>query len=425
MRTSFWRMLSATGISKFGDGLILVGLPLYTASLTHGSVTAVASMAFVVRLPWLLLALPAGAHADRRPFRRTMVISDVARFVLVGALALVIALHLATLPILFLIGFALGAFDTTFCAAAANGLPAVVDDDELPRANGRMCAVESAGEQVVGPAAAGLLYSFGAAVPFVGDALSFLASAALLRKLPKGEAPIVADTYDGAGTTLRSDMRDGVRHFAHNRVVRVLTLLVATWSFAQSAVYAVQVLYVVKVLGLPPRMFGILLATTAIFNVVGGLLAERVWNALGTMRLLVFTGVAITLAFVVAARTSSPWVAAMCFAVEALATPAAIVATGTLRTRAVPAEMRGKVMNISRTMVIAAAAFGALAAGPIARSFGLRAPMYVGAGIFFAALVVAIRPLRSVLAQLPDGATAGDDDRAVDGASPPLVPAMA
>ena len=424
MRTSFWRMWSATGISKFGDGLVLVGLPLYTASLTRGSVTAVASMAFVVRLPWLLLSLPAGAHADRRPFRRTMVISDIARFVLVAALALVIALHLATLPILFVIGFALGAFDTTFCAAAANGLPAVVDDEELPRANGRMCAVESAGEQVVGPAAAGLLYSFGAAVPFVGDALSFLASAALLRKLPKGEAPVAAD-HDDSGATLRSDMRDGVVHFVHNRLVRVLTLLVATWSFAQSAVYAVQVLYVTKVLGLPPRMFGVLLATTAIFNVIGGLAAERVWNALGTMRLLVVTGVAITVAFVVAARTSSPWIAAVCFGIEALATPAAIVATGTLRTRAVPAEMRGKVMNISRTLVIAAAAFGALAAGPIARSFGLRAPMYVGAGIFLTALVVAIRPVQAVLALLPDDAVALDDDRAVDNASAPLVPAMA
>ena len=397
---SFQRLWSAAGISKFGDGLVLIGLPLYAASISHGSVVAVALVVFAGRLPWLVLSLPAGAYADRRPFRQTMIVSDIARFALVAALAVLIVLHLATLLLLIVVGFALGAFDTAFSAAAANGLPAVVAPDELAKAGGRLFAVEAAGEQVAGPAAAGILYSFGQVVPFVGDALSFLLSAVLLRRLP-GAAPATTIAPAVAGSsarpTLRADMRDGLRHFAANRLVRVLTFMVATWSFGQAAVYTLQVLYFTRSLGLSARMFGIVIAGTAITNVIGGLMAERVWKALGTMRLLTVAGLTIPAAFAVAAHTTSPAIAAACFAAESLVTPWVIVATTTLRIQAVPATVRGKMMNLTRTFVVGAGALGTLAAGPLASLLGLRAPMYLGAGLYVVALAAAIRPLRTVL----------------------------
>lgn len=394
MRTPFRRLLAASGASKFGDGLIVVGLPLYTAAVTHGSVMAVALMAFVVRLPWLLLALPAGAYADRRPFRQTMIVSDLARFALVAVLAVLVVLDAANLPVLLVIGFGLGAFDTLFTAAESNALPAVVSEEGLARASGRCFAVEASGEQVVGPTAAGLLYSVSPALPFVGDAASFLASAALLRTLPAGE-PVVDD--DAAPTSLGADMRDGLRHFTGNRMVRVLTGVVASWSFAQALAFALLVLFATDVLGLSARMFGVLLAVTSVMNVLGGLLADRVWAALGTLRLLVLTGAATAVVLAVCASTSSPVVAAVCLGVEALLTPCGIVATGTLRMQAVGASVRGKVMNLSRTMIIAAAALGSLLAGPLAGWSGLRAPLYVGALVYAVTLAVSLRSLRSVL----------------------------
>ena len=64
----------------------------------------------------------------------------------------------------------------------------------------------------------------------------FLLSAVLLRRLP-GAAPAttIAPAVAGpsARPTLRADMRDGLRHFAANRLVRVITFMVATWSFGQ------------------------------------------------------------------------------------------------------------------------------------------------------------------------------------------------
>lgn len=217
-----------------------------------------------------------------------------------------------------------------------------------------------------------------------------------------------------------ADIREGKRLFAGNRLVRVVTFMVATWSFGQAAMFTLQVLYFTRSLGLSSRMFGVVIAGTAVTNVIGGLVAERVWKRLGTMRLVVVCGLIVPAAFAIAAHTSSPAVAAACFAVESLVTPLVIVATTTIRIQAVPAAVRGKVMNLTRTFVVGAGALGTLTAGPLASLLGLRARMYVGAALYIIALATAIRPLRAVLG-VATGESAGA--AAVVFPAPVLVPA--
>ena len=92
----------------------------------------------------------------------------------------------------------------------------------------------------------------------------------------------------------------------------------------------------------------IVIAGTPITNVIGGLVAERVWKALGTMRLIVVAGLTIPTALAIAAHTTSPAIAAACFAAESSSRRGSW-----WRPRhSVPAAMRGKVMNLTRTFVI-------------------------------------------------------------------------
>jgi copper chaperone NosL len=68
----------------------------------------VAGVTIASRLPWLLFSLVAGALADRLDRRRTMVLVDLFRAGLLGALAVATFGGLASLPLLYGIAFALG-----------------------------------------------------------------------------------------------------------------------------------------------------------------------------------------------------------------------------------------------------------------------------------------------------------------------------
>ncbi|MGH9002970.1 MAG: MFS transporter, partial [Acidimicrobiia bacterium] len=83
---SYRRLLVASACSNLADGVFLVALPLLTVQLTT-SPALVAGVAMAQRLPWLVMALPAGALADRLDRRRTMVRVNLVRALVIGALA--------------------------------------------------------------------------------------------------------------------------------------------------------------------------------------------------------------------------------------------------------------------------------------------------------------------------------------------------
>src|SRR6478735_12732852 len=83
------RLLASTGVSIAGQGMVLAAVPLLAARLTNDpfkvSLTVAATYA-----AWLVVGLPAGALVDRWPRRTTMVVADVVRAVIVGALAIAV-----------------------------------------------------------------------------------------------------------------------------------------------------------------------------------------------------------------------------------------------------------------------------------------------------------------------------------------------
>ncbi|MEV4899421.1 MFS transporter, partial [Nonomuraea sp. NPDC055795] len=71
---SFGFLWSSSALSNLADGVLKVGTPLLAVTLTR-SPAEVALAGVATTLPWLLLALPAGAVADRQDRRRIMVLA--------------------------------------------------------------------------------------------------------------------------------------------------------------------------------------------------------------------------------------------------------------------------------------------------------------------------------------------------------------
>src|SRR4029434_2806212 len=103
---NFTKAMVASGFANLSDGVLWVALPLLAVQLTRSPIL-IAGVTVAARLPWLLAPV-AGARAARRDRSHSMVGVNLVRFVLLGGLALAVAVDLASLPLLYLVAVLLG-----------------------------------------------------------------------------------------------------------------------------------------------------------------------------------------------------------------------------------------------------------------------------------------------------------------------------
>ena len=394
-------LLGAAGISSFGDGLAVVALPLLATRFTSDP-RLIAGMLFAQRVPWIVLALPAGALADRMPRLALMRMADVLRGGVLLAAGIASLTGRLALPSLYLLALLLGAGDTVFSTASQAALADLVPVDELDRANGHLFSTQSCGEQFFGPAFGGLVFAVSSSAPLLGDAFSFAASAVLMSEVARRQPspvtapaqvmpPAPANATDGKRA--EGQIRAGLKAFAGVPVLRVLLVLLAGLSFCQAMVLALVVIYATKSLHLGSAGFGLFIAAGSIGNVAGGLAVARIRARLGAATLLTAAAVAAACAYVVLAATSSPLIAVGAFVVESFAVACGVVASLTLRQSAVPPELRGRIASIFRMAIFGAVPLGAVAAGLLAVAGGLWVPFAVAGCLQLTIAAATARPL--------------------------------
>jgi MFS family permease len=190
-RRGFSRLWWAHSVSQFGDQLTLVALPLAAYADTHSAV-AVGVVASLEAVTAVAFGLVAGALADRLAHRRVLILTDVARALLLVALVAALAAPGGDLAALLVAATGLGITRVLHDAAESAAVPLVVDDARLVAANGRLQASEAAAT-AAGPAVAGALLGLGGPpLAFAADAVSFAASGGALtglRSLDDAAAP--------------------------------------------------------------------------------------------------------------------------------------------------------------------------------------------------------------------------------------------
>jgi MFS family permease len=403
----YWKVWSAATVSSVGDGLALVAFPLLAASLTHNP-ALVAGTVVAQELPWLLVALPAGVLADRVNRGRLMYAVDGIRTAIMLVLGLTIVTHALSLPVLYLTAFALGSFETVFSGAAHAVIPEVVgdaSDERLDKANGYLFSAQTSGQRLAGPAVGGLLFAAAAAAPFVLDGVSFLLSAGLLalafraaRTTKAHKTPAAPQT--ATSTTFVDDLRAGIAFFRQSELLRLLSLVIGGLAFCQAMTTGILVLFALDKLHLTRAGYGLFLAAAAVGNIAGGIVAQRVRRRYGTARILTVGALAAAAAYLGIGLTSSPFVAAGLFIIEAIAVACGSVASISLRQSAVPEHLRGRVGSTFRMIIWGAIPIGALVGGVVATQFGLRTPFFVAGVAQLTLALLTANALRRVVIDL-------------------------
>ena len=171
----FRLLWTGQAISLLGDTAFIVALGWRTFTLT-GSARSLAIVLTLQGLGLLSTVLLGGALADRYDRRTLMLVSDAARFGVIGALAVVDASGHLSLGILAGLAFAEGLATGFFTPALGGLVPLVVEQPGLGSANALIGMARQA-SLLIGPTFAGLLYGFaGSTVVFGFNAFSYLIS---------------------------------------------------------------------------------------------------------------------------------------------------------------------------------------------------------------------------------------------------------
>jgi MFS family permease len=397
----FRQLWIADLLSQFGNRINYLAVPLLAATTLQASAFEVAMLRTLQMLAYLVIGLQVGAWCDRLRCRPTLIITDLGRAVVFGSIPVAAAFGLLTLWHLFAVVTLAGVLAVFFEVAHQTYLPRLIDRNQLVDGNARLQANLSV-SAVAAPSVAGYLVQyFGGQIAIGVNALSFLWSAAWLRRIRFHESiPARAERVP-----LRTDIRDGLRFVFRHPILRLFAETTTVVSLSQSFQLAIAMVFLLREVHLPPGAIGLISTTGLVGAVVGAMFARR-WGAwLGEARMIWVCGVLLGVGYGLVPLTAPGWTVAW-YPIGSFLSAFSVTVGNILQVSftqaAAPEHLRGRVTATMRFLVFGTTPLGSLLAGVVASTAGLRPTLWVSAaGMALAAVRLVWSPLRTMRA-LPE-----------------------
>jgi predicted MFS family arabinose efflux permease len=379
---SYRWLLSSSWVTNLGDGAALAAGPLLVVSLT-GNAFLVSLAALLRWAPPMVFGLYAGVLSDRMDRRLIIMVADGSRAVVLTVLvATMLTGHLSVAVVL--VALALLSTAEVFADNTAQTLaPMLVHRDDLAIANSRLQAGLVTLDHLVGPPIGAALFTVGVAWPFVAQAVLVAAGVVLVSRVvlpPHGRA------VDGAsGTSLVKDIAEGLRWTMQHAAVRTLVLTILIFNVTFGAAWSVLVLYATRRLGLGPVGFGVLVTMAAVGGLLGTVLYGWITRRVSLGNVMRAGLIIETLTHLALALTTSPWFASVILFVFGAHAFIWGTTSITVRQRAVPLHLQGRVNSVNTLGVFAGVVAGSVIGGVLASRFGVTAPFwfaFAGSAVF-------------------------------------------
>jgi MFS family permease len=376
-------LLSSSAVSNLGDGIGKVAFPLLAATLTRDPLL-IAGLSATQFLPWLLFALAAGTLIDKVDRRKAMIIANLSRAVVVGAMGLLVSFGTVTIWAVYVAALLIGTAETVADSAANVLIPAVVGEDRLEEANGKLQACEIVGQTFLGGPIGSATFAVFAAFPLLLNSAGFAVAAALLLGLAGTyRAPAPAEP-----TRLRADLAAGFAWLKRSPVLVRLLVVAGLVSLVSELAQAQLVLYALQDMRLSEAAFGLFAFVGGIGGLAGAALAPRLIRWTSRRAVLVGGILCCALGFAGMGLSVQPVFSAILFGLFAAAVVSANVVLGTIRHTLVPGELLGRVLGVWRTVVWGAIPVGALLGGLLTAGLGTAGRTFLVSGLLLAALAV-------------------------------------
>ncbi|MCV3273473.1 MFS transporter [Roseobacter sinensis] len=372
--TPFAVLWVATVVSNVGTWMNDVGAGWLMTELSP-SPLVVAGVQAATTLPVFLFALLAGAVADIVDRRRMLLVVNGLTFIVVSALAALVALDAMTPGLLLVFTFLIG----TGAAFLAPAWQAIVPKLVPREALGSAIALNSMGINVsraIGPALAGfLIVTVGLWSPFAVNAASFLAILAALwwwRPPPEPARRLPREHVGGA-------IIAGLRYAANSGPLRATLLRAAAFFAFASAYWAMLPLIARQVLDGGPTLYGMLLASVGAGAVAGALILPALRKRLGPDLTVGVGTLGTALVLLAFAVVPNPVIAVGASGLAGISWIAVLSSLHVSAQTALPDWVRARGLSIFLTVFFGAMSGGSLIWGQVANLWGIPVALVVAA----------------------------------------------
>lgn len=385
---SFRALFLGTLASGIGTYLAVIALIVDVYDRTESGAW-VAALLIVEFLPVLVIGLLLGPLVDRLPRRSLMIGSDLLRAGVFAALPFA-PNALAIVVLAGVAGFATGFFRPAVYA----GMPNLVEEGDLPRANALLQAIENL-TWMLGPLAGGAILSVaGPDVNYAVNAATFLVSVAFLARIPARRLQASVGSTEGHFR----DLREGFRVV---RSSRALVTVLVVWTIVMVGnghMNVSEVVLVKEALGGGDFGLGLLMAASGLGLVVGSLAGgawierRRMAEAYSASIALMALGAGLT------AISPNVWVAVGFLIAFGIGNGVAGVCNPVLVQRGARDEVRGRAFTVIMSVNAAVLGLAMAGAGPFTDAVGPRWVWAFTAGAYAiaaAAAIVLARPIQA------------------------------
>lgn len=388
-------------VSSIGTQVSQLAFPLLVLLLTHSPAQA-GFVGALRALPYLLFSLPAGALLDRWDRKRVMISCDAARALCLASIPLAFALGRLSIVQIYLVSLVEGIFFVFFDIAETSCLPNVVAREQLPAAVAQNQATTGI-TSLLGPPLGGLLYGMSSLLPFMADALSYLASVLSLcwiRSNFQQERVIAPRRLD-------REVREGLVWFWRQPVLRVMAVLSCGINLVVVGGTSLLVIVLAQHQHASSFTIGLIFACGGIGSILGSLFAPLLQKQLKFGQAIISSAWILALLWPVYAVVPNAVALGILTTVLFFLGPIYNVINASYRLALVPDAFQGRVNSAVRLISFASQPLGLAATGLLIQGVGTGATVLVGAGVLM--LVALLATLSSPVRNAPQAAPQASD----------------
>lgn len=287
-RHDFRRRWAAFAASEVGSALGYSALPIVAVLVLDVSDLQVSMLTVLAGVVSAVLALPLGPWIEHHRKLPVMVAADLLRFAVIASVPAAALLGVLTYWQLCLVAVVQMAASLAFDSAGVAQLRTSVPAQHRAEANGRFETTLWTAHAVGNPAGGALMSWLGATATMILDAVSFLASALLLRRLRTAEPPPPARSTKRRRA---GEITAGWRYILRHRGLAALFANSIIFGGCIRALTPLMTILVLRDLGFAAWQFGLITGVSAVAGIIGSMLCKPLTTRLGGRAVLLLAGV--------------------------------------------------------------------------------------------------------------------------------------
>lgn len=359
-------------VSLLGDQIHFIALMVLIQNI-YGNIVITGTVMMVTAIPKVIFSPFAGVLVDRWPLKKTMIISDLLRMLLVLSIPFIFnILEITSMSIIFLITFLISTVSVFFYPAEQASIPTIVKKENLLEANTLTSTTQSV-ISILGYVGGAVLVSLiGTTWVFIIDSLTFLTSAMFVVTINYPKKEVLEKNSNSKITEFFQEFKSGATYVFNNSLLKFILFLLASLLLVAGAVNVLVFAYIDEVLHQDTSIVGYIYGANMFGMLLGMLLISKITKKYPKEKVLVFCTFIFAFSITCYSFIETLLILTFIVIINGIGNAILNVINNTILQESTDETMRGRVFSFMNSIVNSASIISMLPAAWLASKFGVQ-----------------------------------------------------